>query len=85
MRARVARHTRVPLLVDVAIALALVAAVTFYIVVTEYRVGNGELTRAELLLLDSKTHVAHAHLIRNGKTTKQETQGEETWPMVELN
>ena len=60
MRSSVARRRDVPLIADVAIAFALVCTVTFFIVVMEYRVGQGELTRAELRLLDDKTRVAHA-------------------------
>jgi len=60
MRSRIARRLNIPAIVDLAIAITLVCVVTFFIVVMEYCVGNGELTRAELLLLDAKTRVAHA-------------------------
>jgi hypothetical protein len=60
MRSGFARRRDVPLIADVAIALALVCSVTFFIIVMEYRVGQGELTRAELRLLAEETRVAHA-------------------------
>ncbi len=85
MRMSAARRRDVPLMVDVAIGLVLVAVATFYIVVTEYYVGNGELTRAELLLLDTKVRVAHAPTRTDNKKIDQETQGELKWPKVEHN
>lgn len=60
MRSGVVRHRNVPLIVDVAIALVLVGTVTFFIVVMEYCVGRGELTRAQLLLLGANVRIAHS-------------------------
>jgi hypothetical protein len=34
----------------------------FYITVTEFRVGNGQLTRAELQLLDAKIRMAQSRV-----------------------
>ena len=59
MRSSAARRRDVPLFVDVAIALALVGTVTFFIIVMEYCVGHGELTEAQLLLLGAKVRTAH--------------------------
>jgi hypothetical protein len=59
MRSSVARRPNGALIVDTAIALALVGTTAFFTVVMEYRVGHGELTRAELSLLRG-THVVHA-------------------------
>ena len=60
MRSSEGRGGKVLLTVDVAIALALVASVVFFIVVMEYHVGAGELTRAELLLLGAKIRTARS-------------------------
>lgn len=66
MRSSAARRWDVPLIVDVAIALALVSTVTFFIIVMEYHVGAGELTHAQLLLLSAKKRTPHTSaLIRN--------------------
>jgi hypothetical protein len=61
----VARHKSrdVPLIVDVAIGLALCGTVTFFTLVMEYHVGRGELTRAGLHLLEQKTLSAHDHTV----------------------
>ena len=79
MRSGVARRRDIPLIADVAIALALVCTVTFFIVVMEYRVGQGELTRAELRLLDDKTRVAHAPTANSNnryRETKESKNGQ---------
>ena len=60
MRSSAARRRDVPLIVDVAIALALVGTVTFFITVMEWCVGHGELTQAELLLLGVNVRMAHS-------------------------
>jgi hypothetical protein len=51
---------RVPLIADLAIAVALAGTVTFFLIVMEYCVGHGELTRAELQLRDTKLRMAHS-------------------------
>ena len=59
MKSRVTRH-RMPRALDVAIAVAWVGAVTFFIVVMEYHVGRGELTAAELGLMNATVRTATA-------------------------
>jgi hypothetical protein len=73
MRSGWPRHTEVPFVVDMTIALALCATVTFFIVVMEFCVGQGELTHAELLLLGSRAHSA------NPSTTKKQQPGNSSW------
>jgi len=60
MRSGVVRRRDVPLLVDMAIALAFVGTVTFFILVMESRIGRGELTQTELRLLGADIRVAHS-------------------------
>ena len=60
MRSSVARRLDVPLIADVAIAVALVGTVTFFILVVEFCVGQGELTQAQLLLLGANIRTAHS-------------------------
>jgi len=60
MRSSFARRWNVALIVDTAIAVALICTVTFFTVVMEYRVGSGELTRAELRLRADGPRLAHA-------------------------
>jgi hypothetical protein len=60
MRSSEGRGGKIPLIVDVAIALALVASFIFFIVVMEYHVGAGELTHAELRLFGAKIRTAHS-------------------------
>ena len=69
-----------------AIGLALVGTFTFYIVVTEFCVGNGNSPRAELRLLDVKIRVAQSPArTDDNKKINPETQGEIKWQMVEHN
>ncbi len=63
MRSSEGRGEKFPLIIDVAIALALVASFAFFIVVMEYHVGAGELTHAELLLLGAKIRTAHSTVL----------------------
>lgn len=60
MRSRAAPRRDVPLMVDAAIAIALIGTVSFFVIVMEYHVGRGELTRAELRLLDASVRTAHS-------------------------
>lgn len=82
MRSSVARRPNGALIADTAIALALVGSATFFTIVMEYRVGHGELTRAEVSLLRSKVHVAHVAIpgaMPNKKLeigTKESTHGQ---------
>jgi len=77
MRSSVARRRDIPLIADVAIAIALAGTVTFFIVVMEYRVGQGELTRAELHLLDEKMRVAHMP-VATGDSKNQNRENKES-------
>ena len=65
MRLRAARRD-VPFVVDLTIALGLAFSAAFFIIVTEFCVGRGELTRAQLSLLDTNARMAHV-----GPTTIQ--------------
>jgi hypothetical protein len=60
MRSSDGRGEAFTFIVDVTIALALVASFTFFIIVTEYHVGTGELTHAEVLLRGAKIRTAHS-------------------------
>jgi len=71
MRSNDGRGGKVPFVVDVAIALSLVASAAFFIIVTEYHVGAGELTHAELLLLGTKIRTAHSTVL-TGNDNKSE-------------
>jgi hypothetical protein len=77
MRSSTARRRDVSFYVNAAIAFAWVRAVTYFIVVVEYCAGQAELTQAQLLLSNAKTHVAlsPASTTSEAKTTK-ENQGE---------
>jgi hypothetical protein len=59
MQSKTARRRDVRFLVNAAIALACVSTVAFFILVMENCVGRGELTHAQLLLLDGNVLVAH--------------------------
>jgi len=59
MRSRVVRRRDVPLLVNMTIALAVVGTVTFFILVMEYCVGQGELTQAELRLINADVRISN--------------------------
>ena len=71
MRSSDGRGEEVPFIVNVAIALALGASFTYFIIVTEYRVGPGELTHAQLLLLGTKIRTAHSTVL-TGNDNKRE-------------
>lgn len=58
----VVQRRNVSLLVDTAIALAFVGTVTFFALVMEYCVGHGELTQAELRLLNTNVRIAHKNV-----------------------
>ena len=45
--------------IDLAIADALVFSVAFFLIVMEFCIGNGEFTRAALLLPDDHPQLAH--------------------------
>ena len=80
MRSRAQRED-VPFVVDVAIAIGLVFAVTLFTIVTEFCIGRGELTRAQLNLLAAPALVAHAAAAPSVtiQKTNQGTQGEKKW------
>jgi hypothetical protein len=71
MRSNEDRGGKIPFIVDVAIALALGASFIYFVVVTEYHVGAGELTHAQLLLLGTKLRTAHSTLL-TGNDNKRE-------------
>jgi hypothetical protein len=79
MRSGFARRRDVPLIADLAIAVALLSSVTFFILVVEYHVGHGELTEAELHLFDEKTRLAHAPADKNQNWKPKETSHEQWW------
>lgn len=56
-----ADHADVPLIVDVAIGFVLCATIAFFVVVMEYCIGSGELSRAELQLLGPEPQSLHAY------------------------
>lgn len=41
-------------------ALAVVGSVAFFIIVMEFFIGQGELTKSELLLLGTNVRIAHS-------------------------
>lgn len=59
MRPKAARGD-VPFLVDLAIAGALLFSAAYFILVNEYRIGSGGLTRTELLLLGEPAQAVQA-------------------------
>jgi len=59
MRLRAAQRD-LPFFADLAIAAGLVFSATFFLIVMEFCLGHGELTRAQLSLLDANRQVAHA-------------------------
>jgi len=65
MRSRNARRTLSSLAINVAIAAAWVGAVTFFIVVMEYHIGRGELTAAELSLINATVRTATAPIVND--------------------
>lgn len=79
MRSGFARRRDVPLIADVAIAIALLSSVTFFILVIEYHVGSGELTEAELHLLDDKTRLAHTPADNNQNWKPKERSNAQWW------
>ena len=91
MRLSAAHRRHVPFVVDLAIGLALVFTVTFFIVVMETRVGNGELTRAQLDLLEPARHAARSVAFAPPTKTAipiktnaiRETKENSTWPMMQ--
>ena len=68
MRSSAASRRDMAFYVNAAIAFAWVCAVTYFIVVVEYCVGQGELTHAQLLLLGAKTHVVRAAESKNNES-----------------
>jgi hypothetical protein len=55
-----ARCGDVQFYLDMTIALACLCTVAYFVVVIEYCIGRGELTRAQLSLLDGNVSVAHS-------------------------
>jgi hypothetical protein len=60
MRSSVARRRNGAFIADTAIALVVVGSVTFFIIVMEFFIGQGELTKSELLLLGTNVRIAHS-------------------------
>jgi hypothetical protein len=85
MRSGFARRRDVPLIADVAIAIALLSSVTFFVLVIEYHVGRGELTAAELHLLDEKTRLAHAPADNNQNWKPKERNDGQWWSIRTTN
>ena len=80
MRSGVVWRRDVPLITDVAIALVLVGTVTFFVVVMEYCVGRGELTAAELGLMNATVRTAIAPAINNKNGTTKDIKEDSAWP-----